>query len=44
MSGAHTKSQLVEMVESAGLRVEVLSENEDPDLLFRMGLLARKAS
>jgi len=44
MSGAHTKSQLVEMVESAGFRVEVLSENEDPDLLFRMGLLARKAS
>jgi hypothetical protein len=44
MSGARTRSQLFGILESAGLRVEVFSKSEEPDLLYRMGLVARKAS
>jgi ubiquinone/menaquinone biosynthesis C-methylase UbiE len=44
MSGANTKSQLIELVESAGLSLKVFSENEEMDLLYRMGFLAQKTS
>ena len=44
MSGACTRPQLMLLMESAGFRVELFEEGDPADLLYPMGLVARKIS